>query len=324
MILQTSDPLCIARDPASLAAEWSELARRRARPSIFLTPDWIAVARAHDARAQLTLAIGETGVAALALEDDRTLTFAGGELTDEQDVVASAPHAADVAERFATWIADEDIAHAVFSYIPEDVSTATTLALVLERRGYTVHVERQVTSPRVPLQGDFDAYLGRLTKKERHELRRKMRRLEAGRHVSFRTAEGADIGIALDRFFALHRSSRGGKATFMTAANERLFRDLADALAARGWLRLGMLDVDGATAAVLYAFAYGGTLALYNAAYDPSLSSLSVGIVSHVYALRAAIDEGMHTYDLLRGDEPYKYDLGGKDHWLVRVEARRP
>src|SRR5881409_3230602 len=101
MILTTSDPSCIARDPASLEAEWSELARRRAEPSIFLTPEWLAVTRAYDRRRQTTLSIGQPwagahgreaergvrGIAALAHEDDGTITFAGGEFTDEQDVI---------------------------------------------------------------------------------------------------------------------------------------------------------------------------------------------------------------------------------------------
>jgi CelD/BcsL family acetyltransferase involved in cellulose biosynthesis len=128
----------------------------------------------------------------------------------------------------------------------------------------------------------------------------------------------------LDRFVALHRRSRGEKAEFLTALTERFFRDVAETLATRGWLRLGVLSVDGEEAAVVFGIAYEGTLALYNAAYDPSLSRLSVGIACHVYAIRSAIEEGLHAYDLLRGNEPYKYDLGGTDHWLLRLEASRP
>jgi len=142
--------------------------------------------------------------------------------------------------------------------------------------------------------------------------------------VTFRFATAAEQAAVLDRFVALHRLSHGEKGTFMIAERERFFRDLADALAAPGWLRLGVLRVDGQDAAVLYAFAYEGTLALYNAAYDPALSALSVGIVCHAYAIREAIAEGLHAYDLLRGDEPYKYDLGAEDHWLMRLEATRP
>ena len=110
----------------------------------------------------------------------------------------------------------------------------------------------------------------------------------------------------------------------MTDDAERFFRDIADTMARTGWLRLGVVRAYGEDAAVLFAFAYRDTLALYNAAYDPALGSLSLGIASHAFAIRDAIAQGLAVYDLLRGDEPYKYDLGAKDRWLWRLEARRP
>src|SRR5438105_14570598 len=99
MILTTPDPVCTARDPASLEAEWSELARRRLRPSIFLTPEWLAVARAHDPREQLTLAIGSRGIAAGARHPDGTGTVRGGGRRGEPDVggAAAGPRARPVA-----------------------------------------------------------------------------------------------------------------------------------------------------------------------------------------------------------------------------------
>jgi len=325
MILTTSDPSCIARDPASLEAAWSELARRRAVPSIFLTPEWLAVARAHDPRKQTTLLIGDNrGIAALAQEDDGTLTFAGGEFTDEQDVVAAPRDAAAVAEALGGWMVAQRTPRVRLEYVPEETPTPDAIARALAPRGYDVQVERLVTSPRLSLPPDFESYVQSLTKKERHELRRKIRRLETGRRVAFRIAADGERAAVLDRFVALHRRSRGEKAEFMTTERERYFRDVADAVAAPGWLRLGVLDVDGEDVAVVFAFAYQGTLALYNAAYDPTLAALSVGVVGHAYAIRSAMEEGIRTYDLLRGDEPYKYDLGATDRWLVRIEAARP
>jgi CelD/BcsL family acetyltransferase involved in cellulose biosynthesis len=173
------------------------------------------------------------------------------------------------------------------------------------------------------LPDTFETYVQSLGKKERHELRRKIRRVENATHATFRWAADAERGATLDRFFALHRLSRGEKADFMKPDVERFFRDIADALAPLGWLRLGVLRAHDEDAAVLFALAYRGTLALYNAAYDPSLASLSIGIVSHAWAIREAIREHFDTYDLLRGDEPYKYDLGGTDRWLGRLEALR-
>jgi len=323
MILTTSDPVCIARDPASLEAEWSELARLRADPNVFLTPDWIRVARTYDRREQITLWIAERGIAALAIEDDGTVTFAGGEYTDYQDIVARSPDVPVVAHSLAAWITARRSPRVLFEFVPEDSGTLDALSAALGGAGYEVRLERLVTAPRLILSDSFEAYVQHLGKKERHELRRKLRGLETGRRVAFRFASEHERASVFDRFVALHRQSRGEKAEFMTEEMERFFRDLADMLGSRGWLRLGVVNVDGEDAAVVFAFAYEGTFALYNAAYDVALASLSVGIACHAYAIRAAIDEGARIYDFLRGGEPYKYDLGATDRWLLRLEATR-
>jgi CelD/BcsL family acetyltransferase involved in cellulose biosynthesis len=321
------DAGCTPRAPAELSGAWSQIAERRSPASIFLTPEWIAVAREHDSAEAVTLAVGGDaphGIAALARDLDGTLRFAGGELTDEQDVVAPAGQERYVATAVADWIAAERPRRIRLKFVPEDAPTLEAIASVLGARGYQVERSRLITSPRLGLPHEFEAYVQSLGKKERHELRRKIRRLENATHGTFRWATESERGAALDRFFALHRLSRGEKADFMTPNVERFFRDIADTLAPLGRLRLGVLRAHDQDAAVLFAFAYRGTLALYNAAYDPALASLSIGIVSHAWAIREANAERFDTYDLLRGDEPYKYDLGGKDRWLGKLEASLP
>ena len=326
MTLSTSpDAGCTARVPSEIAPEWSALAAKRSPASIFLTPEWLAVARAHDANEPLTLAAGDPpfGIAALSRSTDGTVGFAGGELTDEQDCIASPADAELVARSVARWLISEGVRRALFEYVPEDVPTLAAFDDEFARAGYSVRRERLVTSPRIPLAADFETYVQGLGKKERHELRRKLRRFEGAPGTGFRWASDGERGAVLDRFFALHRLSKGDKAAFMTDMAEGFFRDIADALAAKGWLRLGVVRAYDEDAAVLFAFAYGDTLALYNAAYDPALGSLSLGIASHAFAVRDAIAQGFATYDLLRGDEPYKYDLGAVDRWLYRLEVTR-
>jgi CelD/BcsL family acetyltransferase involved in cellulose biosynthesis len=283
------------------------------------------VARAHDPNEQITLTAGDPpyGIAALSRDADGTVRFAGGELTDEQDIV-SAPDACNGAARaVARWIVEQRTPRVLLEYVPDDTPTLVAVAEVLGASGYRVTREKLVTSPRITLAADFETYVQSLGKKERHELRRKLRRFESAPGTSFRWAKDHERPAVLDRFFALHRLSKGDKAAFMTAAAEAFFRDMADALAAAGWLRLGVVRAYDQDAAVLFAFAYRDTLALYNAAYDPALGSLSLGIASHAFAVRDAIAQGFKIYDLLRGDEPYKYDLGAVDRWLWRLEAVR-
>jgi CelD/BcsL family acetyltransferase involved in cellulose biosynthesis len=323
LVSPKNDAACIQREPAELAPAWSALAASRQPPSIFLTPEWIAVARAHERTRPITLAIADRGVAALAEEADGTLTFAGGQLTDEQDVVARPGDETDVAMSVARWVSTQRPPRVRLEYVPEDRPTLATFDTILTGAGYRVTRARQTISPVLDLPNSYETYVQSLGKKERHELRRKVRRLEHAGAARFRFASDAERGSVLDRFFALHRLSRGEKAGFMTAEVERFFRDIADALAPVDRLRLGVLSFDGADAAVLFGFALGPVIALYNAAYDPGLASLSIGIVSHAWAIREAIASGHTTYDLLRGDEPYKYDLGARDRWLARLDAER-
>jgi len=323
LVSRKSDAACIQREPAELGPAWSALAASRQPPSVFLTPEWIAVARAHESTQPITLAAGDHGVAALAREADGTLTFAGGQLTDEQDVVAIPGHEAEVATSVARWIAEQQPPRVRLEYVPEGRPTLDAFDAVLSEAGYRVTRARQTVSPVLDLPGSYETCVQSLGQKERHELRRKVRRLETAGPATFLFAADAERATVLDRFFALHRLSRGEKAGFMTADVERFFRDVADALAPLDRLRLGVLTFDGADVAVLFGFAVGKVIALYNAAYDPGLASLSVGIISHAWAIREAIARGYTTYDLLRGDEPYKYDLGARDRWLARLDAER-
>jgi CelD/BcsL family acetyltransferase involved in cellulose biosynthesis len=48
-----------------------------------------------------------------------------------------------------------------------------------------------------------------------------------------------------------------------------------------------------------------------------------VGIVSKALCLQWAIENGKKGLDFLRGDEPYKYDLGAKDQDVLRLTLRR-
>ena len=323
LVSPKSDAACIQREPAEVGPAWSALAASRQPPSVFLTPEWIAVARAHEPTEPITLAAGDQGVAALAREADGTVTLAGGQLTDEQDVVARPGHEADVAASVARWIVELQPPRVRLEYVPEERPTLDAFDAVLGEAGYRVRRARQTVSPVLELPESYETYVQSLSKKGRHELRRKVRRLESAGRATFRFASDAERATVLDRFFALHRLSRGEKAEFMTADVESFFRDIADALAPLDRLRLGVLSFDGADAAVLFGFAIGEVIALYNAAYDPGLASLSVGIISHAWAIREAIARGYTTYDLLRGDEPYKYDLGARDRWLARLDAER-
>jgi CelD/BcsL family acetyltransferase involved in cellulose biosynthesis len=127
----------------------------------------------------------------------------------------------------------------------------------------------------------------------------------------------------MDDFVDLHTRSRADKTDFMTPEMETFFRRMASAMAAEGLVRLFMLRVNRRPAACVLCFDAGSHLYLYNSGYDPEFSSLSVGLVSKALCLQWAIENGMKGLDFLRGDEPYKYDMGAKDQEIYRIRLSR-
>jgi len=81
-------------------------------------------------------------------------------------------------------------------------------------------------------------------------------------------------------------------------------------------LRVHRLDVGGLNAAMTVSLVDGGRWGLYNSTLDPTLTALAPGMVLVWGLVRMAADEGCRVFDLLRGDEAYKYRFGAVDRPL--------
>ena len=91
-------------------------------------------------------------------------------------------------------------------------------------------------------------------------------------------------------------------------------------MAAAGLLKLGILEMDGHIMAAVICFDYDDRIYLYNSGYDPGFNYLSVGLLSKVLCIKESIESGKKIFDFLKGDEPYKYNLGGQEVPLYRYQ----
>lgn len=195
-----------------------------------------------------------------------------------------------------------------------------------ERGLTTLGAAPEDVCPRVDLTGGFGAYLDRLPSKLRHEMRRKTRKLarDAGDLELVEVTEGG-VDEALERFFAFNTATSDDKGRFF--ANEEMqswFRALADRLGRDGGFRLHELHVGGLPGASCVSLVHGGEWGLYNSAFDEALSMLAPGMVIVSELIEVAASEGCTTFDLLRGDEPYKYRFGAEDRELLTASFQRP
>lgn len=318
--------------PDEIADEWCSLLAACSHASPFQHPVWLGTwwRRFGGERAPLLLAAREDGrlraLAPLMREGDRLLLAGDPEICDYMDLVAAVDAPVGVFERLLDAVAALPWRELVLWGMPETSRTLAVLPKLATARGWMAEEEFEAVCPRVALPGSWDAYLDTLSKKDRHELRRKMRRFsEAGAEMKLYTlTDPAEVEAALDDFIRLHTISRHDKREFMTPQMETFFRAMAVALAGAGLVRLFFVELDGRRVAGLLAFDTGEELLLYNSGYDPAYAHASVGLVSKALALRAAIEDGKRCYDFLRGAEPYKYDLGAKDLEVHTLTITRP
>jgi len=209
--------------------------------------------------------------------------------------------------------------------------TGEALAAAFRRRemaeGWTAKLEREDACPVVtlPAGGTIDDFLATLTKKVRHEIRRKVRRAEAAGEV--RLTESADPLADLETFIELHQRRWGDDGLFpptIGGVQSRVFvRRLFELFGRGGAARLSFLTVAGRRIAAALTFESADVVLYYNAGVDPDARELSPGIVLVERLIRRALERGQRRFDFLRGDEGYKYEWGGADEPIQRLLVRR-
>jgi CelD/BcsL family acetyltransferase involved in cellulose biosynthesis len=175
----------------------------------------------------------------------------------------------------------------------------------------------------LPLPSTWDDYLEGLEGKNRHELRRKIRRLMGAGNVDFRIiSDPAGINSVEDTFFRLFALSRGDKGAFMTDTMSRFFHTLTKSMTENGTMRFGVLQLEKKVISMVLCFEYKEGVYLYNSAFDPSFSDLSPGLVTKAFYIQDAIARKKRVFDFLKGSEAYKYRMGGRETAIYRVAIR--
>jgi CelD/BcsL family acetyltransferase involved in cellulose biosynthesis len=180
---------------------------------------------------------------------------------------------------------------------------------------------REDQSYEIILASTWDDYLALLNKKQRHEVRRKMRRLE-NEALGYRyriIGEGLALEDYMPDFFDLFQQNPE-KAVFLTEKMEQYFRLMIAGTARAGLARFGLLEVDGVMVAAVFFFDYQGRIYLYNSGYLSEYAALSVGLLSKIHCLKDSIAGGKQVFDFLKGQEVYKSRLGGTAIPIYKVK----
>ncbi len=318
-------PLITSEDLTSLAPEWAVLHARIPGATAFSHPAWAQVWLRHFgagcAPVFLSIRRGEDliGVAALDMDRAEARELGDHNVRDYAGPLALPGEEDTVAAGILEWLREDLTPAVTFWGIPADSPMVEAIESAA-KLGWTFETTPEAVCPGIDLPETFEDYVAALSKKERHEIRRKLRNFATAGNAKFASWDTpAEIEPRLDRFFELMRISRGDKDEFLTPAMEAFFRDLVATFGPLGMLHLGVLTLEGTEVAMTLSFENPEGVYLYNSGYDPAFAHLSIGLVSKAMALEDAIERGKSRFDFLRGDEDYKRRLGGIDRPLLTL-----
>jgi CelD/BcsL family acetyltransferase involved in cellulose biosynthesis len=262
------------------------------------------------------------GIAPILFQGGKARLVGSPDVCDYLDVIVTPGSGRAFFQHLIPYLRQQGISHLDLGVIRADSIISNDLFPIAKSLNCKVFSEPEDVTIELDLPSTWDEFLKLLTGKERHEIRRKLRRLNEAARVNFRVVEGrAEVSEAIDLFLTLFKLNRSDKSDFMTDQRASFFRSLAGAMAEARILKLFFLDLDQTPAAAVMCFDYNSTVYLYNNGYDNQYRSLSVGLLSKVFAIQDSIQRGKKTYDFLKGTEAYKQRLGGKPVQLYRCQV---
>jgi len=185
-------------------------------------------------------------------------------------------------------------------------------------------IEKENESAEIYLPVSWESYLTALDKKQRHEVRRKIRKLENETHnYSYKLLSEKDAVIAFTSQFLALFLQNPDKKEFMTSEMKIFFQQLIFAANETGLVRFGLLEIEGRVVAAVLYFDYQDRIYLYNSGYDSEYNSLSVGLLAKIFCIRDSIERGKQVFDFLKGREIYKTRLGGKTVPIYKVTLEK-
>lgn len=250
-------------------------------------------------------------IAPFARKDDEVIFSGGEEISDYQDIIGPDDAKTAAWPQILQFLKTQGITSMLLRNVPEN---SPTIAFFRNLPGAVV--EKEDTTPMMNLPATWDEYIESLPYKERHELRRKIRKFER-EHKHIRIEESTDPSRDIETLFALMQKDKK-KRIFLTPEMTLFFRKLAGSF--RDSISLLTLMMDEKPAAATLSFINSKTSFLYNSGFDRACCP-NAGWYLKAMTIKRAIERGLTEYNFLQGSEPYKYDLGGTDFLVYSISV---
>jgi CelD/BcsL family acetyltransferase involved in cellulose biosynthesis len=318
-----------------LREQWNNVLSRSKDNEVFLTWEWLSTWWRHYGKErELTILLAEDGEKIVAIAPLmcsvyklfglrlRRIEFLGTEHTDYRNFILTEKKAESL-KLFLRYLSKLDWDCLEFRNIPETAESIAILRGILGK----LHMQNEKvlsTCFYIPLCVSWDVFLKKMSGNMRHNLRRKMKRLEQKYNVAFRRQDDiSSVQQGIETFVHLHQkrwSSKGFQGSFGADPTFQDFLlDVSKCFAEKKWLNLSFLTANDKPISGALSFEYNNTLSFYHLGYDPAYSKFGVGnlLISHL--IEDSIQKGKAKFDFLEGPELYKESWASLSRNILEV-----
>ena len=264
------------------------------------------------------------GIAPLSIKD-KIVKFIGDEdLYDYKDFIVIKGKEIIFFKQLAKHLSEITWDKIELNSIPSGSATLNYLPKFFEIKENNVSIYPENSTPTLVLAQNWNDYLSQLPKKNRHELKRKIKRLESQTNYKTHICSNQNIHEScLNNFFNLHKLSSKEKSDFWNPERERFFENISRELIRNESLILHSLILGNKCVAIAYILQSNESFLLYNSGFNPEFSQYSVGLINTAFAIQHAITASGKEFNFLKGKEKYKYHLGAQDINIFNISISK-
>ncbi len=314
--------------------EWNSLLDTSGLDCVFLTHEWF--------RTFWECLSGKNSLEILLFKDERdhicgaaplmtygrSLRFiASHEVTDYCDFLYLEEYKAEFFESLLRYLGENypDRSNMEFINIRSSSPTCGLLPQLASAYGFMHSLNETEVAPVLSVPSTYGDYMKSLKRKNRHEIRRKLKRLERLEGIKVKKiTETRHLLPAVKNFISLHAKSSPQKQAFWTIEGmPDFFTRIVHRFSQNGWVEMNVLFFENSLISALLNFLYSDEVLFYNVAYDQDYAPFSPGFYLFHASIVEAISRGKSRVDFLRGREKYKYDFGAKECKIYSLILKR-
>jgi CelD/BcsL family acetyltransferase involved in cellulose biosynthesis len=306
---------------------------------IFLTFEWLSTWWRHFGKAHELFVIVVKdhaeilGIAPLmiSLRDGfRLLQTLGSSSMDYVDfiIVDKCSRESVMEAIFRTIASNESWDFFVLDGIHKESSSVDLIQKVVSRiPRYSTSISDSQVSIYVPIDKSWDSYWRTLKSGFRKNSKRQIRRLreQEATVVYERATTPSTIALYMQELITHHLLRwKDADDLFKRPVARSFLRDVAQRFATKQWLNLSVMLVNGQTAAIEFGFEYAGRYYSYANVHVEQFATYSVGRLLTLHVIEDVFSRGLAEFDLLVGDESYKFDFNPNIRQLLSFQMCRP